>query len=145
MLALRILLVDDDAITRHTLTRLLRDAGFEVHASATCTQALKTMAEVPIDLLSLTWNFPSFSRQRVDAADRQAVFHTRNCIVRVRKTRVAGCGVCRSSGQTDRIRSPVTAIEPPPRSCSMDIAVIERRFPVLNCPAGPTLMGRLIW
>ena len=57
----RILIIDDEAVVRDLLVRVLGDAGHEVAAVETGEAALMMLASQPFDLLIVDKNLPGMS------------------------------------------------------------------------------------
>jgi CheY-like chemotaxis protein len=77
----RILVADDDAATRHGISRLLENAGFEVSEAADGIAALNAIQEKQFDLVFLDIWMPHLSGLEVLARIRTTT-HRRPCYVR---------------------------------------------------------------
>lgn len=66
----RILIVDDERVTRRTLTELFRRMGYQATGAASGKQALKYIAHQPFDLVLLDLNLPEMNGSEVLRAAR---------------------------------------------------------------------------
>jgi signal transduction histidine kinase len=74
----RVLLVDDEAIVRRTVSRVLRERGFEVSTAASVEEALHRLGETPaIDVILLDRSMPGTAGDALVPRARQIVPATR--------------------------------------------------------------------
>ena len=79
-MSLRILVVDDDAITRKVLLRLLAQEGHVVEQCADASSALQQLRTTPYDVILTDWVMPGMSGVELAEAAQELIPALR-CVV----------------------------------------------------------------
>jgi len=83
----RVMVVDDDELTRSQLTSLLKLADYEVHAASSGTEALRMLTEHPCHIVLTDWEMPDMDGLALCRAlrEKDSVYYTYVLMLTVRK------------------------------------------------------------